>query len=195
MPDPDVGTVTAHLEALADGDGAAQGRLWACVYEELRQIAAALMTHERSDHTLQPTALVNEAYARLLGGARLGPRDRAYFFAAAAQAMRRILIEHGRRRTPDAEPRIVLDALTAGTRTDDSEQLAALDAGLDALHRHDARAADVVMLRFFAGLSVEETADVAGVSPRTVKRAWAYGRAWLYRWITSTPTNGAGPAR
>jgi len=184
MPDPDVGTVTSHLEALADGDGAAQGRLWACVYDELRRIAAGLMHREHPGHTLQPTALVNEAYARLVGGSGLGPRDRAYFFAAAAQAMRRILIEHGRRREPVFESPVSLDALTAGTKTDPSESLAALDAGLDALHRHDARTADVVMLRFFAGLSIEETADVVGVSPRTVKRAWAYGRAWLYRRIT-----------
>jgi len=192
--------LTAYLESMVQGSDEARGLVWARVYDELREMAGRLMAGERADHTLQPTALVHEAYARLLGGAAIGKADRAYFFAAAAQAMRRILIEHARARLggggaaaeseeDDARGRVrgcdprLLEAFAVAGEPLTVQGIEALDAAIDALGAHDARTRDVIMLRFFAGLSVEQTAEVLEISPRTVKRCWAYGRTWLYRRI------------
>jgi len=193
LGDPDMAerseeAVTAYLEAIGRGDEQAKARLWSMVYEELRGIAGAMMRRESAGHTLQPTALVNEAYLRLLGGAELGQQNRAYFFSAAAQAMRRILIEHGRR-SRQAKGRggegdvlgQLTDGLTRHGGAASPEDLRALDESLDALAEHDRRVFDVLMLRFFGGLTIEQTADALEISPRTVKRCWTYGRAWLYR--------------
>ena len=176
------GAVTLFLKAIGRGDTEARQELWSAVYGELHEIAAALMAREQVGHTLQPTALVHEAYARLVGGAPLRRESRGYFFRAAAQAMRRILIEHARRRKrPHLGVADDLERLVAPTEKPAAEALEALDEALDALAEHDRCVGDVVMLRFFAGLTVEQTADLLSISPRTVKRCWTYGRTWLYR--------------
>ena len=158
------------------------------VYEELRKVAAHRMSSERADHTLQATALVHEAYVRLVGDQDVQWANRAHFFAAAAEAMRRILIEHARakqgpQRGGDRRkmPMDVLDLAIA----DDPEQIVALDEAICRLEEQDADAARVVRLRFYAGLSVEETAAAMNISDRTVKREWAFARAFLFRKLES----------
>jgi RNA polymerase sigma factor (TIGR02999 family) len=182
--DPD--NLTTLLADAGRGDAGARSRAWNAVYAELRDIAAGLMARERAGHTLQPTALVHEAYARL-AAADIGDKGRAYFFAAAASAMRRILIEQARRRarprSPGGSAVFALDQLTAGDDATSAEALDALEAALDALAAHDAQSHEIVMLRFFAGLSIQETAALTGVSARSVDRRWQYGRAWLFERI------------
>ena len=154
------------------------------VYEELRQLAHRYMRSERSDHTLQATALVNEAYMKLIGDGEVSWRDRGHFYAAAAEAMRRILIDHARRR--DAEKRggqrsrVPLNVCDLAAN-DDPAQIMALDRALMRLDGEDAAGAEIVRLRFFAGLTVEQAAAALGVSERTVKREWTYARARLFR--------------
>jgi RNA polymerase sigma factor (TIGR02999 family) len=159
------------------------GRLLPLVYEELRAVAGAHLRHERPDHTLQATALVHEAYLRMLGGHDLPWKDRAHFFRAAAEAMRRILIEHARKRgrikRGGDRVRIELTGANLGAEQD-LEEILALDEALRRLEEQDPRSADVVRLRFFAGLSVEETAKALDISERTAKREWSFARAWLY---------------
>lgn len=181
--------VTRVLEALArDGAGDAQ-RLLALVYDELRSLARHRMNQESTDHTLNATGLVHEAYLRLVRHPGSGWVNRAHFFHAAAEAMRRILIEHarakrgamrggGRRRLPLD----VVELAAAG----DSDEILALDEALSRLEQQDAGAAEVVRLRFYAGLSVEEVAAATNSSPRTVKREWAFARAYLLR-LLKTP--------
>lgn len=152
------------------------------VYGELRQLAASHLRSERGDHTLQPTALVHEAYLRLVGQRSVSWANRAHFFGIAAQMMRRVLVDHARRRlaakrSPGAL-RIDLGD-EAAAAPDRAPELLALDRALTELERLDPRQARVVELRFFAGLSVEETAEVAGVSTATVKREWRTARAFL----------------
>jgi RNA polymerase sigma factor (TIGR02999 family) len=157
--------------------------LFPLVYGELRALARVHLRHERPDHTLQPTALVHEAYLRLLGGQDPPWNDRAHFFHAAAEAMRRILIEHARKRgrikRGGDRVRVRISGVHLGTEQDPDEILA-LDEAIRRLEEQDPRIADLVRLRFFAGLSVEETAKVLEVSARTVKREWSFARAWLY---------------
>ena len=170
------------------------------VYDQLRRLARQYMAQERADHTLQATALVHEAYVRVVGsggGGRIDWRNQAQFFHAAAEAMRRILIERGRQRkqlkrggggasAPDGAPpppprqRIPLGAVNLAVDMDGDEFLA-LDDAISRLQKESPDVAAVVRLRFYAGLGVEETAQVLGVSPRTVNREWTYARAWLYR--------------
>jgi len=142
------------------------------------------MKAERPDHTLQSTALVHEAYARLVGNGEVDWKNRAHFFHAAAEAMRRILIEHARARSGPkrggGRVRIPLDVLDLATQ-DDPGQILALEEAISRLEQKDAQAARVVRLRFYAGLSVEETAKAIGISERTVKRDWAFARAFLVR--------------
>ena len=161
----------------------ALNRLFPAVYAELRAAARAQIRFERSDHTLQATALVHEAYLRLLGGAYPSWNDRQHFFRAAAEAMRRILVEHARRRARDKRGgnpvRVTLTDVASLTEQDPAEVLA-LDAVIRRLEKQDPTAADIVRLRFFAGLSVEETAAMLEISERTVKREWAFARAWLF---------------
>jgi len=161
------------------------------VYDELRAIAHARMRGERAGHTLQSTELVHEAYMRLGGGEGRAWQSRAQFFAAAAEAMRRILIEHARakgriKRGGDAAgrpaARISLDLEEVAALADDQDpgSILALDRAIDRLAERDERAARIVLLRFYAGLSVEEAAETLGITKRTVLRDWAFARAWLY---------------
>lgn len=178
------GAVTELLARWAQGDHAAFDELVPVVYRELRDVAGRVLSHERAGHTLQPTALVNEAYLRLTGLRQASFTDRAHFFGAAANAMRRILVDHARRRDAvkrgDGWQRVSLDDVpVAGF--DPVLDLVELDEALDRLAEVAPPAARVVELRCFAGLSVDETAAVTGVSPATVKRQWTFGRAWLHR--------------
>jgi len=167
------------------------------VYAQLRAIAQQRLAEERAGHTLQATALVHEAYMRLAGGAGedRGWANRAHFFAAAAEAMRRILIEHARARMRlkrgGAQRAAGAGRLSIGDVADLAEscepaETIALDGALRRLQDHDPRAAEVVRLRFYAGLSVEQAAEVLGVSPRTVELDWAMARAWLFRAMRET---------
>ncbi len=176
------GEVTRLLNRLQRGDKHAEGELITCVYHELKTLAAVYMRRERSDHTLQPTALVNEAYLRLTGQKTVTWQNRAHFFAVAAQVMRRVLVDYARNRRAlkraAAADAISLDEAFVFTK-ERSGDLLALDEALDRLAQQDRRAHRVIELRFFGGLSVDETAEVLGVSSRTVKREWSFGRAWL----------------
>ena len=184
MTKPTQGEITQILADLRGTDRkTALGRLLPLVYGELRALARVHLRHERPDHTLQPTALVHEAYLRLLGGQDPPWNDRAHFFRAAAEAMRRILIEHARKRgrikRGGDRVRVRISGVHLGIEQDPDELLA-LDEAIRRLEEQDPRIADLVRLRFFAGLSVEETAKVLEVSARTVKREWSFARAWLY---------------
>jgi len=170
------------LQDWSDGDENALKKLTPIVYEELRRLARHYMRGERTGHSLQATALVNEAYLRLVDYKRMRWHNRAHFFAVSAQLMRRILVDHARRRNlkrgADVEQISIDDAAMVGG--DRPAELVVLDTALQALARMDARKAQVVELRFFGGLSVEETAEVLKVSPVTVMRDWGTARAWLY---------------
>jgi len=184
-------TVSRILRDLRGADREeALNRLFPAVYAELRAKARAHLRYERSDHTLQATALVHEAYLRLLGGAYPNWNDRQHFFRAAAEAMRRILVEHARGRARvkrGGNPvRVTLTDVASLTQQDPAEVLA-LDAAIRRLEEQDPTAADIVRLRFFAGLSVEETAAMLDVSERTVKREWAFARAWLFNALGGLP--------
>jgi RNA polymerase sigma factor (TIGR02999 family) len=187
-------TVTHVLAAIDRGEAGASERLLPLVYEELRRLAEARMARESPGQTLQATALVHEAYVRLLGEGDVRWEGRGHFFSAAAIAMQRILVERARRRGRvrhgGGRRREVLgdsDAGIAAGEGADAIDLVALDGALARLANQDARLARVVQLRFFAGLSVEQTAAVLGASARTVKRDWVFARAWLRREI-----DGAG---
>ncbi len=182
-----VDDVTRILTAIQEGKAEASSKLLPLVYDQLRRMAQQAMAQERPDHTLQATALVHEAYLRLVGSRDMEWANRAHFFAAAAEAMRRILVDHARRYgrvkrggERRREPISVADLAAAEQA---SEQILALDEALRRLESEDDRLYQVVMLRFFAGLSVEDTAQAMGLSARTVKREWTYARAWLYRAI------------
>lgn len=168
------------------GDAAALERLAPLVYAELRRIARRQMGREREGHTLQATALVNEAYLRLAGGEGLALQDRAHFYAVCAQVMRHVLVDHARANARDkrgggaAHVPLEEAALAAAGG---SEEMVALDEALRGLEEVDPQKARVVALRYFAGLSIEETAEVLGVSPTTVRREWRRAKAWLYRAI------------
>jgi RNA polymerase sigma factor (TIGR02999 family) len=174
------GDVTRLLDAAGSGDRAALDRLYGQVYDELRRLAESRLRRERAGHTLQPTALVNEAYLRL-NPDRSSWENRRHFFGAAAQAMRRILVDHARQKLADkraAGARVTLSDLDIAAPEEDLDVLAVNDA-LDVLAQEDPRLSEVVSLRFFAGMSVEETARALDVSPITIKRDWAFARAWL----------------
>jgi RNA polymerase sigma factor (TIGR02999 family) len=174
------------LEAWQHGDSRAADELVTLVYAELRRMAKARLREERPGHTLQPTALVHEAWMRLMNQHGATWQNRAQFFAVAAQAMRRILVDHARKRSAakrgDGTSSVDIDALAHMlTAPLPDDRLLALDAALEELAALDARQARIVELRFFGGLSVEEAADVLAVSPTTIKREWSTARAWLYR--------------
>ena len=168
----------------AAGDREALDRLLPLVYDELRRIARRELRRERSDHTLTTTALVHEAYLTLVDQSRARPGDRVRFFAVAATAMRRVLIEYARRRRAakrgGGERPLSLDE-TAVAATDSAERLLALDDALTRLAALDARQARVVECRYFGGLTEEETAEALGVTARTVRRDWVKAKGWLYR--------------
>lgn len=176
------GEVTLLLERVRSGDKEAETRLIETVHGELRRIAKAHMRRERADHTLQTTALVNEAYLKLVGQKGAQFHNRAHFFAVAAKVMRRILVDYARSRLAEKRGagRDVLpldEALVFSPQR--SGEVVALDEALQRLQREDERVSRVIELRFFGGLTVEETAEVLNVSARTVKREWSFGRAWL----------------
>ena len=152
------------------------------VYEDLRRVARNFLARERQDHTLQPTALVNETYLRLVDQNRVEWQDRAQFFAIAARLMRRILVDHARRRQAKKRVTIVPPPdPDAGLATDQRQvDILTLDRALDQLSALEPRKVEVAILRFIGGLTVEETASVLGVSPRTVKSDWKLARTWLY---------------
>jgi RNA polymerase sigma factor (TIGR02999 family) len=182
--DPAAHEVTRILKEAGDGNPRASSALLPLVYEELRKLAAVRMCGEREDHTLQATALVHEAYLRLVGGDDLQWANRAHFFAAAAEAMRRILIEHARARLGPRRGgslgKLPIDVVDLAS-TDDPEQILALDEAISRLEKEDADAARVVRLRFYAGLGIDETAQALGTSASTVKREWSFARAFLFR--------------
>jgi RNA polymerase sigma factor (TIGR02999 family) len=174
--------ITALLKGFQAGDTEAQARLMAAVYEELRGMAARYMSREKPGHTLQATALVNEAYLRLVKIKTVDWQDRAHFYAVAAQVMRRILVSHARlhlagKRGGGVEALSLDEALVYSEGR--SSELVRLDDALEKLTYTDERVSKVIELRFFGGLSVEETASVLKISARTVKREWMFGRAWL----------------
>lgn len=186
--------VTLFLEAIRRGKTNADKELLPLVYNELRALARRAFAQERPGHTLQPTALVHEAYIRLMGGAKVQWESRAHFFRTAAQAMRRILIDSARRKATEkhgggkAAPMIEVEAIAGNSRPDD---LLALDECLQRLESIDRRMAEVVKLRYFAGLSVEDTASALGITSRTVRRDWTAAKAWLFREVTG----GGRPAQ
>ena len=183
--------VSSLLRAWTDGDQHALEKLTPIVYEELHRLARYYMNGERSGHSLQTTALVNEAYLRLTDYKRMRWENRAHFFAVSAQLMRRILVDHARRhnlkRGAGVQHVSLEDTAVVRERDDD---LVALDEALQALARFDRRKAEVVELRFFGGLSVDETAEVLGISPITVMRDWNTAKAWLYRELSGQKSDG-----
>jgi RNA polymerase sigma factor (TIGR02999 family) len=188
--------VTELLEAVANGDPTAASRVLPLIYDELRKLAAQKLAHEKAGQTLQPTALVHEAYLRLVGGAESHWNGRGHFFAAAAEAMRRILVERARHRQrlkaggdrqrqelPDIE------LAGAGSRPD----LLALHEALTRLKQQDRRRAELVKLRFFAGLTIAEAARALGISDSTADNDWAYARSWLRLEIEGRAGSDGGP--
>ena len=175
--------VTSLLQAWSGGDRSALDRLMPILYEDLVAIAKRRMSRERLDHTLQPTALVNEAYLRLVDLRRTQMRDRAHFFALSSELMRRILVDHARSRHYQKRGgeslRIRLDEATPLIDSFPDTELLTLDEALTALAQFDPRKAEVARLRFFAGLDVQETATVLGVSVETIHRDWRISKAWL----------------
>jgi RNA polymerase sigma factor (TIGR02999 family) len=180
---PDSQQITVWLTDWRHGDERARDQLFAVIHPQLRQIASRFLHHERSDHTLEPNALVNELYLRLLGAKPISYHDRAHFLAIAAQTMRRILIDYARARIAEKrggeQQRVSLTAVDGWVPVTQSEDILTLDRLLSKLEQADPRAARVVELRFFGGLQEKEVAEVLGVSIITVKRDWKVARAWL----------------
>jgi RNA polymerase sigma factor (TIGR02999 family) len=193
-PQSGVGEISVLLRAWSDGDQTALERLTPIVYQELRRLASRYMRGERPNHSIETGALVNEAYVRLVDYQRMQWRDRAHFFAVSAQLMRRILVDHARKhiagkRGGGVEMLPLNEAIvfTPGR----SSQIVQLDDALTRLAQTDERACRVIELRFFGGLSVEESAEVLKVSPRTVKREWMFARAWLRSEFGLSPDDNA----
>mgnify|MGYP003871718117 CR=1 FL=1 len=188
--------ITQLLLRATDGEQRAVDVLLPAVYDELRQIADRCLRRERADHTLQTTALVHEAYLKLIDQRQVHWQNRAHFFAIAAQAMRRILVNHAkgvnRLKRGGNRDRVPLDDAVAFTPDQDID-LVALDEAMQRLAAFDPRKSKLVELRFFGGMSVEESAEVLGIAPATVKRDWNFAKAWLLREITkgdcATETN------
>lgn len=182
---------TRVLEAAQRGDPKAADELLPLVYDELRRLAVHRMAHETPGHTLQPTALVHEAWLRLVGDNGAAQfQNRAHFFAAAAEAMRRILIDRARRkraiRHGGEQQRVDLQEVELAAPADD-DQLLAISEALDKLATQHKTEAELVKLRYFVGLTIEEAAEALGISPRTAKYYWTHARAWLYREINQAP--------
>lgn len=175
--------VTLILEAMAEGDDRAVDRLLPVVYQELRLLAAQKLASERPGHTLQATALVHEAYLRLIGTDDRGFENRRYFFGAAAEAMRRILIENARRkksfRRGGGHQKVDLDEARVPFDTESSDDLIALDEALGKLAEQDSTKAELVKLRFFSGLSIDQAAEILEISRTTAIRHWSFARTWL----------------
>lgn len=185
---PGQGVITELLAAVDRGDDAARDRLWRTVYDELHAMARQQMVQEGGANTLQATVLVNEAYVRLVGRDGDGRwQNRRHFFSAAATAMRRIRVDEARRRRASkrgggrAPGQLASDVAAKGI---DADELVALDDALQHLEAIEPRRAEIVSLRYFVGLTVDETAELLGLSPRTVDAEWRFTRAWLHRELT-----------
>ena len=181
--------VTRIIRAITSGKADATHQLLPLVYSELRQMALHRLAQERTDHTLQPTALVHEAYLRLVGSSDDSWENRAHFFGAAAEAMRRILIDHARtkkraKRGGDAQRLELNDSVVPWL--DRSDELLALDEAMQSLELLDRQKADLVKMKFFGGMTTEDAAKALGVSTRTAERHWAYARVWLCRHIAES---------
>jgi RNA polymerase sigma factor (TIGR02999 family) len=185
-------SVTALLKEWSAGNLQAAEALLPLVYDELRRLARSYMRRERGEHTLQPTALVHEAYLRLVGADGIPWQSRAQFFGIAARQMRRILVEHARERGAQKRgggaARLSLDEDLEVAAEEKDEVLLALDEALESLNALDPEQAKVVELRYFGGLTVAEIAEGLGVSPRTVDRKWRMGKAYLYDWVAGQGT-------
>jgi len=177
--------VTHILQQIESGDPSAADKLLPLVYDELRKLAAAKLAHEKPGQTLQATAIVHEAYLRLVGGSRQSDswNNRGHFFAAAAEAMRRILIDaaraKGRQKRQAGRRRFDIDAIDVAIHAT-PDQLLAIDDALEKLQRHDPDIFELVKMRYFAGLNIEQAAAALGISPATAYRHWNYARAWLH---------------
>jgi RNA polymerase sigma factor (TIGR02999 family) len=195
------GEITRLLQAWSGGDAGALDALWPMVYQDLKQIARRHLARERGDHTLQRTALVNEAFLRLAGQRAVEWLNREQFLALASQIMRRVLVDHARQRgaqrrgsgaerlsLADTQAALEMDAAQAGAFADDGVDVLAIDAALGKLEQIDAPQSRIVELRYFGGLTLEETASVAGISVASVKREWAMARAWLRRELAAENT-------
>jgi RNA polymerase sigma factor (TIGR02999 family) len=192
-----VGPITRLLEAAAQGEAASANRLWSAVYQELHRLAGAELAREGPGCSLQATSLVNEAYLRLIGDGQVEWDNRRHFFAAAAKAMRRILVDDACRRgrlkrgggqTPDS----LLEEPAAPQ--EDPAKVLAIDEALQKLEQVDPPRAEIVMLRYFAGLGIDETAAALGVSPRTVDTGWRFAKAWLHRELSKGDSTWCGRA-
>ena len=182
--------VTRILESFPEGDSKAAEELLPLVYEELRKLAAARMAQELETSTLQPTALVHEAWLRLVGAEQKAWKNRAHFFAAAAEAMRRILIDNARRKHAlkrgARTERLDLDRIDVAVEADE-ESVLLINEALEKLAIQDPQGAELVKLRFFVGFSYQEAAQTLGISARSAKRSWTFARAWLYRELSQAP--------
>ncbi len=183
-----VSDVTVILDAMQRGEPKAAEELLSLVYDELRRLAARKMAGESPGHTLQATALVHEAWLRLAGNGQPTFAGRAHFFAATAEAMGQILIDHARRKQSlkrgGGVPKLDLDQVDVAARADD-ETLLLINEALERLAKEDSPAAELIKLRFFVGLTNDEAARVLGISERSAKRYWTFARAWLYREISA----------
>lgn len=181
--------VTILLGKINDGDSSAPEELLPVVYDELRKLAAGYLKNERPDHTLQATALVHEAYIRLVDWEKVSWQSRAHFFSVAAQVMRNILVDHARRKKAEMHggnlQKLALDEAISFSQAREVD-LVDLDDALQELAKLDARQSKIVELRFFAGLTIEETAHALGVSTMTVSRDWNFAKAWLYRRLNNS---------
>jgi RNA polymerase sigma factor (TIGR02999 family) len=191
---PSTHDVTLMLQAWTAGDGSALEKLTPLVEAELRRLAHYYLSRERSDHTLQTTALINEAWLRLIDWKQVSWRNRAHFFGVSARLMRYILVDFARTRKQQKRggraQHVSLDEAAAAS-VDRSEDLVALDDALQALARYDPRKCQIVELRFFGGLSINETAEAMRLSPITVIREWNKAKAWLYQELNPEPDDGA----
>jgi len=180
--------ITLMLQAVARGDREASSDLLPLVYQELRQLAAARMAREAAGQTLQPTALVHEAWLRLVGDGERNWENRAHFFGAAAEAMRRILIENARRKSRlkrgGGQARVDIDELELAAATPD-DKILLIDEALARLQQEDPEKAKIVVLKFFGGLTNQEVAQSLNVTERTVERQWAFAKAWMFRCIAT----------
>jgi RNA polymerase sigma factor (TIGR02999 family) len=196
MTDAQTHEVTVLLRCWRQGDIAALDRLIPLVHDELRRVARSHLRRERAGHTLQATALVHEVYLRLVGLDRMTLNNRTHFFALAATLMRQILVDYARRKQASKRGGAVTmnspDKVSPTSRMSIVDVLA-LDQALDALSTRDQRQCRVVELRFFAGLSIDETAEAIGISPATVEREWTMARAWLYRRLSGSTQRAPAP--
>ena len=188
MQEDNKNEITLLLNRIGDGSQTAAGRLLELVYPDLRRLAGAYMQNERSDHTLQATALVHEAYMRLVDWENVSWQNRAHFFSVASEVMRKVLVDHARAKKAqkrDAGQKILIDEAVSLPEANQLDILA-LNEALETLGKLDKRQARIVELRFFGGLTIEETAYVLETSETTVRREWAFAKAWFQRELSRT---------